>query len=87
MAQKAEIRSTFLDQTQKVFRNFWGMSLIFLMLMLLLRVVELYLILNNHVVDFTFSDVMLYGFLEDLKPHIIENLIMVLGTTIMAITF
>ena len=61
MAQKAEIRSTFLDQTQKVLRNFWGMSLIFLVLMLLFRVIELLLIFNNHVVDFTFSDVVMYG--------------------------
>lgn len=67
MAQKAEIRSTFLDQTQKVLRNFWGMSLIFLVLMLLFRVIELLLIFNNHVVDFTFSDVVMYGVLEDLK--------------------
>lgn len=67
MAQKAEIRSTFLDQTQKVLRNFWGMSLIFLVLMLLFRVIELLLIFNNHVVDFTFSDVVIYGFVEDLK--------------------
>ena len=67
MARKAEIRSTFLDQTQKVLRNFWGMSLIFLVLMLLFRVIELLLIFNNHVVDFTFSDVVMYGVLEDLK--------------------
>lgn len=67
MAQKAEIRSTFLDQTQKVLRNFWGMSLIFLVLMLLFRVIELLLIFKNHVVDFTFSDVVIYGFVEDLK--------------------
>ena len=67
MAQKAEIRSTFLDQTETVLRNFWGMSLIFLMLMLLLRVVELVLIFKNHIVDFTYSDVLVYGILEDLK--------------------
>ena len=67
MAQKAEIRSTFLDQSQKVLRNFWGMSLIFLLLMAILRGIELFLIFESHVVDFTLSDVILLGFFEDFR--------------------
>lgn len=67
MAQKAEIRSTFLDEAQKILRNFWGMSLIFLLLMIILRVIELVLIFENHVVDFTLSDVVFLGFFEDIR--------------------
>lgn len=67
MAQKAEIRSTFLDQSQKVLRNFWGMSLIFLLLMAILRGIELFLIFESHVVNFTLSDVILLGFFEDFR--------------------
>lgn len=67
MAQKAEIRSTFLDRLYSVLKNFWGMSLVFLGLMILLRLAELGLVFQTHVLDFTFRDVWTYGFLQDLE--------------------
>ncbi len=57
MAQKAEIRSTLPLRIQTILRNFWGMSLIFIGLMILIRGVELHLVFENHVLDFTAKDV------------------------------
>ncbi|MBN7800452.1 LTA synthase family protein [Algoriphagus aestuariicola] len=53
MAQKAEIRSTLPLRIQTVFRNFWGMSLIFIGLMFLLRISETILVFRTHVLDFS----------------------------------
>lgn len=66
MAQKAEIRSTLPLRIQTILRNFWGMALMFMGLMILIRVVELHLVFQNHVLDFTAKDVFFDGFLEDL---------------------
>lgn len=52
MAQKAEIRSKFPEKVKAMFHNFWGMAIVFFIFILLLRVVELFLIFNNHVLNF-----------------------------------
>lgn len=66
MAQKAGIRSTLPLRVQNILRNFWGMALIFIGLMILIRITEFYLVFENHVLDFTAKDVFLDGLLEDL---------------------
>ncbi len=53
MAQKAEIRSTLPLRTQTVFRNFWGMSLVFIGLMFLFRIAETVLVFRTHVLNFS----------------------------------
>ncbi len=66
MAQKAEIRSTLPYRVKKILRNFWGMALIFIGLMLLFRWLEIYLVFQNHVLDFTPKDILAIGLWEDL---------------------
>ncbi len=67
MAQKAEIRSNLPLKIQISLQNFWGMSLVFLVLILLIRILELKLVFDNHVLNFTFWDVLTYSILEDLE--------------------
>lgn len=67
MAQKAEIRSTLPLSVQKIFRNFWGMALIFIGLMFLFRVAEIILVFQSHVLGFTKLAVLKLGFFQDLS--------------------
>ena len=57
MAQKAEIRSNFTERVALVLRNFWGMALVYLGLMLLIRFSEIVLVYQNHVLDFKPTEV------------------------------
>jgi phosphoglycerol transferase MdoB-like AlkP superfamily enzyme len=66
MAQQAEILSTLPLRTQTVFRNFWGMSLVFIFLMLLLRISETALVFRTHVLTFSSWDVFTVGLTYDL---------------------
>lgn len=65
MAQKAEIRSNLPAKIQTTLSNFWSMSLIFLLLMILLRITELVLIFQTHAIRFSFREVIGYSFYED----------------------
>lgn len=67
MAQKAEIRSNLPAKIQTTLNNFWSMSLVFSLLMLMLRIVELLLIFNNHILSLTFQDVIGFSIYEDLN--------------------
>ena len=67
MAQKAEIRSTFGDRVTRLLRDFWGMSLIFILLMLLIRVLEISLVFNAHVLEFDQQDLLGPSYFEDLS--------------------
>lgn len=66
MAEKAEIRSTLPLRTQTVFRNFWGMSLVFIGLMFLFRIIESVLVFRAHVLNFSGWNVFGIGLLYDL---------------------
>ena len=66
MAQKAEIRSEFPEKVRRVLQDFWGMSLLFLILILLLRGVEIYLIFSNHALDFGIKEILIFSLLQDL---------------------
>ncbi|PZX54867.1 putative sulfatase [Algoriphagus chordae] len=65
MAQKAEIRSNLPAKIQTTLNNFWGMSLIFSILMILLRVIELLLIFKSHSIRVTFGEVVGFSVFED----------------------
>jgi phosphoglycerol transferase MdoB-like AlkP superfamily enzyme len=65
MAQKAEIRSNLPAKIKTTLSNFWSMSLIFSILMFLLRLIELLLIFNSHAIRITFRDVIGYSLFED----------------------
>lgn len=66
MAQKAEIRSTFVDRVTRVLRDFWGMSLVFILLMLLIRGMEILLVFNTHVLDFSQQELIVPSYFQDL---------------------
>ncbi|MDX5338141.1 MAG: LTA synthase family protein [Cyclobacteriaceae bacterium] len=66
MAQKAEIRSTFIDRVTRVLRDFWGMSLIFILLMLLIRGLEIILVFNAHVLEFDQGELIAPSYFQDL---------------------
>lgn len=66
MAQKAEIRSTLPARILDNFRIFWGMSLVFILLMTLFRIVEILLVFQTHILDFTVTDILGYSFFQDL---------------------
>lgn len=66
MAQKAEIRSNLPLRIQTTLRFFWGMGIVFLLLMLIIRILELKLVFNSHLLNFTLSDVIVESLLEDL---------------------
>ncbi|WP_339864546.1 LTA synthase family protein [uncultured Algoriphagus sp.] len=66
MAQKAEIRSTLPAKIQTTLSDFWSMSLIFSLLIVLLRLLELVLIFNSHAIRITFREVIGYSLFEDL---------------------
>lgn len=65
MAQKAEIRSNLPLKIQTTLRFFWGMGIVFLFLMLIIRILELKLVFDNHLLNFEISDVILESLLED----------------------
>ncbi|WP_373398571.1 LTA synthase family protein [Algoriphagus halophilus] len=65
MAQKAEIRSNLPLKIQTTLRFFWGMGIVFLFLMLIIRILELKLVFDNHLLNFEISDVILGSLLED----------------------
>ena len=65
MAQKAEIRSTLPFRIQKILSDFWGMALIYLLLMFVLRILELVLVFKNHVLEIGFRDVFSFSILDD----------------------
>ncbi|WP_026951483.1 LTA synthase family protein [Algoriphagus mannitolivorans] len=67
MAQKAEIRSTFVDRVTRVLGDFWGMSLIFILLMLLIRGLEIILVFNTHVLDFNKQELLAPSYFQDLN--------------------
>ncbi len=66
MAQKAEIRSNLPHKTEIVLGNFWGMGIVFLILMLIIRLLELKMVFSNHVLKFNFSDVLFASIIDDL---------------------
>ncbi len=66
MAQKAEIHSELPKKVRRVLKDFWGMALLFLLLIILLRGVELSLIFSNHVLEFSIKDILLFSLLQDL---------------------
>ncbi|WP_296702737.1 sulfatase-like hydrolase/transferase [Algoriphagus sp.] len=67
MAQKAEIRSTLPDKIKTILGNFWGMALIFSGIVILFRFLELYLIFDQHVLNFSLRDVLFKSFVKDLN--------------------
>jgi phosphoglycerol transferase MdoB-like AlkP superfamily enzyme len=69
MAQKAEIRSTLPFKIHEILRSFWGLALVFILLMSLFRLVEIWLIFNTHVLDFTAQEIIGSSFLQDLEWH------------------
>lgn len=66
MAQKAEIRSELPEKFRRVLQDFWGMALLFFLLIILLRGVELSLIFSNHVFEFSIEDILFFSLLQDL---------------------
>ncbi|SDC78926.1 uncharacterized sulfatase [Algoriphagus faecimaris] len=66
MAQKAAIRSTLPYRLRVIFKNFWGGTLIFMGLMILLRVLEIYMIFDNHVINLKPSEILIAGLFQDL---------------------
>ncbi|TDK42602.1 LTA synthase family protein [Algoriphagus formosus] len=66
MSKKAAIRSTLPGRIKVILQNFWGMSLIFIFLMILLRALELYLVFSNHVLPFAIGDILKDIFIQDL---------------------
>lgn len=67
MTQVAAIRSKLPAQITRSFQRFWGMALIFLLLTFGLRLVEAYLVFQNHVLDFGFFDVLWSSVYYDLS--------------------
>lgn len=67
MAQVAAIRSKLPSQLTHSFQKFWGMALIFLMFTFALRLLESYLVFQNHVLDFSFSEVFISCLLNDIN--------------------
>lgn len=65
MAQKAEIRSTLPAKIQTTLSDFWSMSLIFSLLIILMRLLELALIFNSHAISITFREVIGYSLFDD----------------------
>lgn len=67
MAKKAEIRSTLPNKVKRILGNFWGMALIFSGILILFRFIELYLVFDQHVLDFSFEDVLFNSFIKDIS--------------------
>jgi uncharacterized sulfatase len=67
MATKAEIRSELPNKVKTILGNFWGMALIFSGIMIIFRFLELYLVFDQHVLDFSFKDVIINSFIKDIR--------------------
>jgi hypothetical protein len=65
MAQKAEIRSTLPLHVLTILRNFWGMALIFIGLIILFRIAEVILVFQTHVLNFSLAEVLWSGLYQD----------------------
>lgn len=65
MAQKAEIHSSLPLKIQITLKNFWGMALIFLILMVGFRLLELKLVFDSHVLPFELNEVIIFSLLDD----------------------
>jgi phosphoglycerol transferase MdoB-like AlkP superfamily enzyme len=70
MAQKAEIHSSLPIKIQAALKNFWGMSLFFLILMISFRLLELKLVFDAHVLPFKFEEVVVFSLLEDFSWYL-----------------
>lgn len=70
MAQKAEIHSSLPIKIQATLKNFWGMSVIFLLLMVSFRLVELKLVFDTHVLPFELNEVLMLSLLDDFSWYI-----------------
>lgn len=70
MSQKAAIRSTLPFRTQSLLNNFWGISLIFILLMTSIRMVEIYLVFENHPLNFDIKEILWDSFLSDIGWHL-----------------
>jgi uncharacterized sulfatase len=65
MAQKAEIHSSLPLKIQITLKNFWGMALIFLILMVGFRLLELKMVFDSHVLPFELNEVIIFSLLDD----------------------
>jgi hypothetical protein len=70
MAQKAEIHSSLPIKIQATLKNFWGMSLIFLILMISFRLLELKLVFAAHVLPFELDEVLIFSLLDDFSWYL-----------------
>jgi phosphoglycerol transferase MdoB-like AlkP superfamily enzyme len=70
MASKAEIHSNLPIKIQATLKNFWGMSLIFFILMISFRLLELKLVFDAHVLPFKFEEVVIFSLLEDFSWYL-----------------
>lgn len=70
MAQKAEIQSSLPINIQATLKNFWGMSLIFFILMISFRLLELKLVFDAHVLPFEINEVLIFSFLDDFSWYL-----------------
>ncbi|NVK48176.1 MAG: LTA synthase family protein [Cyclobacteriaceae bacterium] len=65
MAQKASIQSKLPEKIRVILRNFWGMTLIFIGLSILLRGIELVLVFSNHVLSIRIQDILVAVLIQD----------------------
>ncbi len=70
MAQKAEIHSSLPIKIQATLKNFWGMSLIFFILMVSFRLIELKLVFDAHVLPFKLDEVLIFSLLDDFSWYL-----------------
>ena len=70
MAQKAEIHSNLPIKIKATLRSFWGMSLIFFILMISFRLLELKLVFDAHVLPFKFEEVVIFSLLDDFSWYL-----------------
>lgn len=83
MAQKAEIRSTLPARILAILRVFWGMALIYILLMTLFRIAEIFLVFQTHILDFTPREVVGFGLFQDLGWNLyLLGLLFILHVTI-----
>ncbi|GMQ28423.1 hypothetical protein Aconfl_10660 [Algoriphagus confluentis] len=66
MAQKAQIHSVLPAKLEKIMRTFWGMAWVYLLLMLILRVAELKVVFQSHVLEFDPTSLLVVSFFQDL---------------------
>ena len=66
MAQKAQIHSHLPAKLDKIMRTFWGMSWVYLVLMLILRAAEITAVFQSHVLEFDSSSLLSISIFQDL---------------------